>query len=247
MKLLNLCLQEPWDTYLEHVSKGELRNINEQSGCEWRCPRWSNAVRHFTLKELLEIHWKHKKQNTERWPKLRNMTICMEMMLAPYSGFEQTPGDTEGQGKLVCCSSWCPKELDMTQWLNNMMRRKQALINLFLTIFYKEIKNFNYLNVSSILKYIVLNKLREGNGTSLQYSCLENPMDGGAWKDAVHGVAEGRTWLGDFTFTFHFHALEKEMASHFNVLAWRIPGTGGAWWAAVCLWGHTESDTTEVT
>ena len=67
---------------------------------------------------------------------------------------------------------------------------------------------------------------REGNGTPLQYSCLENPVDGEAWKAAVHGVAEGRTRLSDFTFTFHFHALEKEMATHSNVLAWRIPGTG---------------------
>ena len=66
----------------------------------------------------------------------------------------------------------------------------------------------------------------EGNGTPLQYSCLENPMDGGAWYAAVHGVAEGRTRLSDFTFTFHFHALEKEMATHSSVLAWRIPGTG---------------------
>ena len=65
---------------------------------------------------------------------------------------------------------------------------------------------------------------REGNGTPLQYSCLENPMDGGAWKAAVHGVAEGQTQLSDFTFTFHFHALEKEMATHSSVLAWRIPG-----------------------
>ena len=69
--------------------------------------------------------------------------------------------------------------------------------------------------------------------TPLQYSCLENPMDGGAWKAAVQGVAEGRTWLSDFTFTFHLDALEKEMATYFSVLAWRIPGTGGAWWAAV--------------
>ena len=51
-------------------------------------------------------------------------------------------------------------------------------------------------------------------------------MDGGAWKAAVHGVTEGRTWLVNFTFTFHFHALEKEMATHSSVLAWRIPGTG---------------------
>ena len=56
--------------------------------------------------------------------------------------------------------------------------------------------------------------------------CLENPMDGGAWKAAVHGVAKSRTRLNDFTFTFHFHALEKELATHTSVLAWRIPGTG---------------------
>ena len=68
--------------------------------------------------------------------------------------------------------------------------------------------------------------LREGNGTPLQYSCLENPMDGGAWLAAVHGVPKSQTRLSYFTFTFHFHALEKEMATHFSVLAWRIPGTG---------------------
>ena len=65
----------------------------------------------------------------------------------------------------------------------------------------------------------------EGNGTPRQYSCLENPMDGGAWKAAVHWVAEGRTRLSDFTFPFHFHTMEKEMATHSSVLAWRIPGT----------------------
>ena len=67
---------------------------------------------------------------------------------------------------------------------------------------------------------------KEGNGTPLQYSCLENPMDRGAWWAAVHGVAKSRTRLSDFTLTFHFHALEKEMATHSSVLAWRIPGTG---------------------
>ena len=66
----------------------------------------------------------------------------------------------------------------------------------------------------------------EGNGTPLQYSCLENPMGRGAWKTAVHGVAENRTLLSDFPFTFHFHALEKEMATHSSVLARRIPGKG---------------------
>ena len=67
---------------------------------------------------------------------------------------------------------------------------------------------------------------REGDGTLLQYSCLENPMDGGAWKAAVHGVPKSRTRLRDFTFTFHFHALEKQMSTHSSVLAWRIPGRG---------------------
>ena len=66
----------------------------------------------------------------------------------------------------------------------------------------------------------------EGNGTALQYCCLDNPMDGGAWKAAVHGVAKSRTRLNDFTFTSHFHAQEKEMATDSSVLAWRIPGTG---------------------
>ena len=66
----------------------------------------------------------------------------------------------------------------------------------------------------------------EGNGTPLQYSCLETPMDGRAWWAADHGVAKSRTRLSDFTFTLHFHALEKKRATHSSVLAWRIPGTG---------------------
>ena len=85
----------------------------------------------------------------------------------------------------------------------------------------------------------------EGNGNPLQYSCLENPMDGGAWWAAVHGVTRSRTRLSDFTFTFHFHALEKEMATHFSILAWRIPGWGSL--VGCCLWGRTESDTTGAT
>ena len=75
----------------------------------------------------------------------------------------------------------------------------------------------------------------------LQYSCPENPVDGGAWWAAVHGVAKSWTRLSNFTFTFHFHALEKEMATHSSVLAWRIPGTGRAWWAAV--YGVAQSQT----
>ena len=82
----------------------------------------------------------------------------------------------------------------------------------------------------------------EGNGTPLQYSCLENPLDGGAWWAAVHGVAKSRVQLSDFTFAFHFHALEKEMATHSSVLAWRIPET-----VDPRLWGCTESDMTDAT
>ena len=70
-------------------------------------------------------------------------------------------------------------------------------------------------------------------------------MDGGAWWAAVHGVTKGQTRLSDFTFTFHFHTLEKEMATHSSVLAWRIPGTGSL--MGYRLWGRTESDTTEAT
>ena len=85
----------------------------------------------------------------------------------------------------------------------------------------------------------------EGNGNPLQYSCLENPLVGGAWWAAVHGVVKSRTRLSDFTFIFHFHALEKEIATHSSVPAWRIPGTGEP--GGLLSWGHTESDTTAVT
>ena len=67
---------------------------------------------------------------------------------------------------------------------------------------------------------------REGNGNPLQYSYLENLMGRGAWSAAFHGVSKSRTRLSNFTFTFHFHALEKEMATYSGVFAWRIPGTG---------------------
>ena len=77
---------------------------------------------------------------------------------------------------------------------------------------------------------------REGNGTPLQYSCLENPKDGGSWWAAVHGVTKSWTRLSDFTFTFYFHALKNEMATHSSVPAWRIPGTGSL--VGCRLWGH---------
>ena len=73
----------------------------------------------------------------------------------------------------------------------------------------------------------------EGNGTPLQYSCLENPMDGGVWWAAIDGVAKSQTQLRDFTFTFHFHAVEKEMATPLQCSCLESPRDGGAWWAAV--------------
>ena len=85
----------------------------------------------------------------------------------------------------------------------------------------------------------------EGNGTPLQYSCLENPMDGEAWWAAVHGVAKSWIRLSDFTLSFYFHALEKEMATHSSVLAWRIPGTAEP--GGLPSMGSQESDTTEAT
>ena len=85
----------------------------------------------------------------------------------------------------------------------------------------------------------------EGLGNPLQYSCLENPMDGGAWWATVHGVDKSWRWLSDFTFTFHFHALEREMATHSSVLAWRILGTeeaGGLPSMGLHRVGHDWSD-----
>ena len=89
---------------------------------------------------------------------------------------------------------------------------------------------------------MILSRTKDGesNRTPLQYSCLENPMDGETWWAAVHGVAKSRTRLSDFTFTFHFHALEKEMATHSSVLL-ENPRDGGAWWAAV--YGVAQSQT----
>ena len=89
----------------------------------------------------------------------------------------------------------------------------------------KILVNISYQNQFSALKHDFA--YGEGNGNPLQYSCLENPMDGGgAWWPAVYGVARSWTRLSDFTLFFHFHALEKEMATHSSDLAWRIPGMG---------------------
>ena len=100
------------------------------------------------------------------------------------------------------------------------------------TICFYDLDNSNYL-------------IGEGNSTPLQYSCLENPMDGGAWEAAVHEVAKSQTQLSDFTFTFHFHALEKEMATTPVFLPGESQGRGSL--VGCRLWGRTGSDTTEAT
>ena len=87
----------------------------------------------------------------------------------------------------------------------------------------KKILRKIYMNIIILKTYMYI--YIHVHGTPLQYSCLENPMDGGAWWAAVHGIARSRTRLSDFTLTFHFHALEEEMATHSSVLAWRIPWT----------------------
>ena len=100
-------------------------------------------------------------------------------------------------------------------------------------------------NARECSNYHTVALISHASGTPLQHSCLENPMDRGAWWAAVHGVAKSWTRLSDFTFTFHFPALEKEMATHSSVLAGKSQGRGSL--VGCRLWGHTESDTTEVT
>ena len=114
------------------------------------------------------------------------------------------PGKSHGWRSLIGYSPWGRKESDTTERLNC-----PELYSL------------------SICQEVI--RLEgEGNSNSLQHSCLGNPMDRGAWWAAVHGFTKGQTRLSDLTFSFHFHELEKEMATHSSILAWRIPGTGGA-------------------
>ena len=123
-------------------------------------------------------------------------------------------------------------------WWIYLIWKKQADITfgnfqliLFLCSFNSMACHFKYLlDIRSCYfpakkKWDIYSTSGEGNGIPLQYSCLENPMDGGAWWAAVHGVAKSPAPLSNFTFTFHCLALEKEMAAHSSVLAWRIPGT----------------------
>ena len=134
------------------------------------------------------------------------------------------PGEFQGQRSLAGSSPWGYKESDTTEPL--------SLMPIISSKYWKTFYNYLWIDTAIIFEGVERNQAEniwghgEGNGTALQYSCLENTMDGGAWWAAVHGVAKSRTRLSDFTFTFHFHALEKEMETHSSALAWRIPGTG---------------------
>ena len=121
-----------------------------------------------------------------------------------------------------------------------------SLLNEFLSILYSVLLLLTASFYYVFLLLLVYRNIGEGNGTPLRYSCLENPMDGGAWWAPVLGVAKSRTQLSDFTLTFHFHALEMEMATHSSVSCLENPRDGGSL-VGCCLWGCTESDTTEAT
>ena len=163
--------------------------------------------------------------------------------------FEQTPGDSEGQGSLACCSSWVTKsQTRLSDWTTTATTI--SFIYLFIYLFWPHhvacmiLVPQPRIRPSEIWQWKLRVLTTRPPGKSLQYLLKVDiiksrrrqwypstpvllpgkSMDGGAWWAAVHGVAKSRTRLSNFTFTFHFHALEKEMASHSSVLAWRIPG-----------------------
>ena len=132
----------------------------------------------------------------------------------------KSPGQNTGVGSLSLLQGIFPTQKPNRGLLHHRQILYQLSYVLLLSLFYTS-QNGGSEKLSNLSKVT-----GEGNGTPPQYSCLENPMDGRAWKAAVHGVAESWTRLSNFTFTFHFHALEKEMATHSSVLVWRIPGMG---------------------
>ena len=160
--------------------------------------------------------------------------------------WEPTPvflrGESHGQRSLAGYSPSVPKSktwlrMSMSSWRFSSVQ-SLSRVQLFVTPWF----HWHSFFLNFLLNFLFC--IEQGQST-IQYSCLENLMDGGAWRAAVHGVTKSQTRLSDFPFTFHFHTLEKEMATHSSVLAWRIPGMGSL--VGCCLWGHTESDTTEAT
>ena len=139
--------------------------------------------------------------------------------------FEQAPGVGNGQGSLVCCNPWGHKESDTTENNNNLTQTRGS---------------GNTFQVKYVLVATKEDK-GEGKGTPLQYSCLEKPMDGGAWQAAVHGVTKSQTRLSDFTFNFTFMPWRRK---------WQptpVESQGRGSLVGYRLWGRTESDTTEAT
>ena len=127
-------------------------------------------------------------------------------------------------GNTALRESWVQSHVPCDALIRTIQNRQMARegANGWLTGAPGEIGSDNYWDFCGGARRLLV----QGTGDPPQYSCLETPMGGGAWWAAVHGVAKSQTQLRDFTFPFPFHALEKEMATHSNVLAWRIPGTG---------------------
>ena len=163
------------------------------------------------------------------------------------------PGKSQGWRSLMGCSPWGLEESDMTEWLHfhfHALEKEMATHSSVLAWripgtgepggllpmgLHRVRHNWSDLAAAAGLQF------REGNGTPLQYSCLENSMDGGAWWATVHGVAKSQTWLSDFTFTFMHWRRKWQLTPVF------LPGESQGWESLVgcCLWGCTESDTTD--
>ena len=132
------------------------------------------------------------------------------------------------------CSSSCP----LSQWCYLTISSSVALVSFCLQSFPASGSfptSFIMLKYTWHKIYCLNHFYGEGNGTPLQYSCLENPMDGGAWQAAVHGVAKSQTQLSDFTFTFHFSlfCIGEGNRNPLQCSCLKNPRDGGAWWAAV--------------
>ena len=164
----------------------------------------------------------------------KNQQQCLQLRKGGWGGAWLNPNTvkTDGQDRTIrifpeswdLCWIFILKVFFFNCWT---MVDLQCCVNFYYTAKLYNIHILFHYGLSQDIKYSPLCYIvREGNGTPLQYSCLENPLDGGAWWAAVHGLARSQTRLSDFPFTFHFHALEKEMATHSSVRAWRIPGTG---------------------
>ena len=203
------------------------------SACLWHSQQFSRPCDHrwFQISQCCHASESSQKHGGEFWPNVVHRRRDGKPL--PYSYLENPMNSVKRQ-KDRTLKDELPRSVGTQyttgdQWRNNSRKNEEIV---------------RKQNNAQFWMWLVMEG-GEGNGTPLQSSCLENPMDGGAWWATVHGVLTSWTRLSDFTFTFHFHALEKAMATHSSVLAWRIPGQGNL--MGCCLWGHTESDTTDGT